>query len=272
MIKVFADIYCHFNLSYNEILSEIYFVLDILFGLTKQDVLRGKTLSDKDFIKTKKIFQKRVETGLPIQYIVGKTFFMNDVFYVNDNVLIPRDDTQILVNRAIKIIKNNKIDKVLDVGTGSGIIAIELAKNTSSNIFASDISDDAINIATKNANLHNTNITFIKSDLFSDIGEKFDFIVSNPPYIPLKEKETIQNEVKFEPDNALYAKNNGLYFYEKIIEQSVRFLTPKGFLAFEIGINQAEIISKLLQKEFKNILIEEDVSGIERVISAQLKS
>lgn len=272
MIKLFTDIYSNFPISRNEIWAEIYFVLDILFGLSKQDILCGKTLSDNDFIKAKEIFHKRVETGFPIQYIIGKTFFMDDIFVVNENVLIPRDDSQILVNKAIEITKNNKIGKIIDIGTGSGIIAIELAKYTTANIIACDISEEALLIAKQNAILHKQNVTFIESDLLSNIKEKVDLIVSNPPYIPLFEKENIQNEVRYEPENALYAQNNGLYFYEKIIEQSVNFLNSNGYIAFEIGINQAEDVSKLLQKNFKGISIEKDVSGIERIISAQLKS
>lgn len=272
MIKTFANIYKNYVIPFEEAMAEIYYVLDIEFNLPKQEILRGKELSATDFQKACKIFEQRITTQKPIQYIIKKAIFMNDIFDVDENVLIPRDDTQILTEETITLIKKHNLKKILEIGTGSGIIAIETAKNCpSAQIFAIDISENALNIAKKNAQKFKTKIKFINSDLFANIENKFDLIVSNPPYIPVEEKENLQFEVKtFEPHIALFAEENGLTFYKKIIHQAPDYLMPNGFLAFETGINQAEEIRKFMKAKFKNISVKKDVSGIERVISGQL--
>lgn len=272
MIKDFCNIYNDFYLSREEILAEIYFVLDIEFSLSKTDVLMGKTLDKQEFEKAKCIFNERVKTKKPIQYIIQKAPFMSDIFYVDENVLIPRDDTQILVETAKEVIYQNNSLQILDLCTGSGIIAIELKKHTNKDVYASDISQNALNIGKKNAYNLKTDINFIHSDLFENINQKFDVIVSNPPYISFSEKENLQIEVqKFEPELALFAQNDGYYFYETIIKNAHKHLNSKGFLLFEIGINQAETIKKyFLENGYKNIFIEKDVSGIERVVGGQI--
>ena len=272
MIRQFISIYEGFGLPHREIASEIYFVLDIEFNLTKQDILKGKFLPDKDIQKAKNIFTERVSTGKPIQYIIGKTFFMDDIFCISEDVLIPRDDTEILVNRGISLIKENHLKTVLDIGTGSGIIAIELKKRTAASVCACDVSQNALKIAQKNAKNLGVKIDYFQSDLFQNVSQKFDFLISNPPYIPPEMANSLQREVSFEPPGALFARRDGLYFYEKIINEAKIFLNPNGFIAFEFGINQAPEIAKMLEKDFTNINIEKDISGTERVISAQLKS
>lgn len=273
MIKDFCNIYNGFHLSYEEILAEIYFVLDVEFNLSKKDILMNKKLPFDEYKKAINIFEERIKTQKPIQYVINKALFMNDIFYVDENVLIPRDDTQILVEKAKEIIKKNEISKILDLCTGSGIIAIELKKHTQKDIFASDISLNALKISQKNSHHLKTNINFLHSDIFKNINQKFDMIVSNPPYISFNEKENLQIEVqKFEPELALFAPNEGYYFYETIIKNAHNYLNPNGFLIFEIGINQATKIKEYFIKNgYKNIFIEKDVSGIERVIGAQIK-
>ncbi len=272
MIRSLFNIYKNFQISESEISAEIYFVLDIEFNLTKQDILKGKVLSETGLKKAKNILTERVLTGKPIQYIVGKTFFMGDIFSVNEDVLIPRDDTEILVTRAISTINDNKLKTVLDIGTGSGIIAIEVKKHTPASVFACDISQKALEVAKKNAENLKAKINFFQSDLFQNVTQKFDFLISNPPYIPPEMANSLQREVSFEPSCALFAHTKGLHFYKKIINEAKNFLNPDGFIAFEFGINQAPEIAKMLEKDFKNIKIETDISGTERVISAQLKS
>lgn len=273
MIKEFADIYSNFNLAYEEILAEIYFVLDIEFSLHKKDIIMGKKLASKDFNSAIKIFEERVKTHKPIQHILNKALFMDDIFYVDENVLIPRDDTQVLVEKAKEIITQKNLSEILDLCTGSGIIAIELKKHTQKNIFASDISLKALEISKKNAKQLNIDINFIHSDLFTHINQKFDMIVSNPPYIPYSEKNNLQIEVqKFEPEIALFAENNGYYFYETIIKNSHKYLNQNGILLFEIGINQAETIKQLFRdNNYTNIFVEKDVTGIDRVIGGYIK-
>lgn len=213
-------------------------------------------------------------TRTPIQYIIGSAYFMGEDFIVNKNVLIPRDETEILVRKAIEIINENGLKKILDIGTGSGCIACMIAKHTSAQVLGVDVSTDALQTALDNSSklgLYNKAI-FRKSDIFSNIKdyEKFDMVISNPPYIPISEINQIQPEVLFEPDIALFANdNNGIEFYEKIIKQTSTFLNNNGYLMFEIGIRQAELVKKLMQQNgFKNIEIQRDLAYIERVITA----
>ena len=164
---------------------------------------------------------KQLERGIPPQYIVGNVNFYGNIINVDKRVLIPRFETELLVEKAIKYInkKYNNPTKIniLDIGTGSGCIAITLKKELNSNVSGIDISPDALEVAKKNANQNNVQINFYQSDIFSNVKDTFDVIISNPPYI--KETEEIMDIVKNnEPHLALYAKNNGLYFYEEILK------------------------------------------------------
>jgi len=201
---------------------------------------------------------------------------MGEKFIVNQSVLIPRDETEILVRKAIEIINENNFKIALDVGTGSGCIACMIAKYTDCQIIGLDISSDALNTALDNAsklNLFNKAI-FRKSDVFSNIkdGEKFDIIISNPPYIPPSEKENIQTEVKFDPELALYTTDEkGLEFYEKITKNAPKILNSKGYLLFELGIGQSNDVKSIMEKSgFSNIEVIKDLTGIDRVIVGYL--
>lgn len=214
----------------------------------------------------------RAQKRIPIQHIIGSANFMGEDFIINENVLIPRDETEILARKAIDIINKNKFRKILDIGTGSGCIACMIAKHTSAQVVGIDISTDALQIALENSSklgLYNKAI-FRKSDIFSNmkINEKFDMIISNPPYIPKNEKNKLQIEVGFEPDLALFAQDEkGIEFYERIITQASDFLNKNGYLMLEIGINQSETVKKIMEKQgFKNIEIEKDLAYIERII------
>ena len=166
-------------------------------------------------------------------------------FIVNKNVLIPREDTEILVLEALKQGKT----KILDLCTGSGCIAISLAKYlNNAQVDASDISTRALSVAKKNAKLNDVNVNFIHSDLFESINEKYDLIISNPPYIRKSDIKNLQLEVKKEPMRALDGGESGLDFYERIINESVNFLNRKGIIMFEIGYDQAKDVSSLLKK------------------------
>lgn len=244
-----------------------------------EDILLGKKIENEE--KIIELAKKRVETKAPIQHLIGYSYFMGEKYIVNSNVLIPRDETEILVNNAYNLIKNieNKID-ILDIGVGSGCISCALAKKLQDKeieILGIDISTDALEIAIENvAKLDLVRKVILrKSDIYSKIRpcEKFDLIISNPPYIPIAEREKLQNEVKnFDPELALFAPDvDGIEFYKRIINEAPNCLKPNGFLAFELGINQAQLVKNMLEKDFKNIEIIKDLAGIERVILAQLK-
>ena len=207
----------------------------------------------------------------PIQYLIGYVNFYGYKIYVNDNVLIPRYETEYLVEKTIKYInkiykKTNNL-KILDLCTGSGCIAISLSKELNIDIDASDISKDAINIAKKSNNENNANVNFIKSDLFKDISNKYDVIISNPPYISYSE-EIMESVKKYEPNIALYADNNGLFFYEEILKNVRKHLNNKFLIAFEIGYLQADKIKNIIEQNLEDvkIIIEQDLSKKDRYI------
>lgn len=213
---------------------------------------------------------KRLNNGEPVQYIVGNVDFYGYKINVNKNVLIPRFETEELVFKTINLIKKNlnKNIKVLDIGTGSGCISIALKKEIPGlDITAVDISEDALVVAKNNALENNCEINFIKSDLFNNIDDKYDLIISNPPYISYDE-QIMDIVKKNEPHLALYAKNNGLYFYEEIIKNSSNYLNDKNIIAFEIGYLQANEIKKMAHKYYpnSNIIIEKDMQEKDRFV------
>ncbi len=222
----------------------------------------------KDFIE--KI--KRLKNNEPIQYITNKQEFMGIELYVNSDVLIPQPDTEILVEEIIFLAQNTpKNLKILDLCTGSGAIVISLGKILRKcELFASDISQKALNIAQQNSIKNNTQITFIESNLFENISEQFDIIVSNPPYIETETINTLSKEVRYEPLIALDGGKDGLEFYRKIITNAKKYLKENGYLVLEIGYNQREKVEKILiNNKYKNIYSKKDLSGNDRIVIAQ---
>ena len=215
---------------------------------------------------------KKLIKGVPLQHITHQQEFMKMNFYVDENVLIPRPDTEILVEEVIEIAKKTNAKKILDLCTGSGAIAISLAKYIeNSNITAVDISEKALNVAEKNAktNLVQNQITFVKSDLFQSLPqEKYDIIVSNPPYIKKDVIETLDKDVRQEPRIALDGGTDGLDFYKKIIRQGYEFLKYKGYLCLEIGYDQKIDVIELIENEEKYIdtYSKKDLYGNDRIV------
>lgn len=254
---------------------EVKMLIEHFAGYGVKDIIMGKKLDSAKLALVREKAELRAKTHWPIQHIIGFADFMGEKFIVNPSVLIPRDETEFLVGCAIEKINKYNLKKALDVGTGSGCIACMIAKNTDCQIIGLDISTDALNTALDNAsrlNLFNKAI-FRKSDIFSNVkpGESFDIIVSNPPYIPPSEKANIQKEVTFDPEIALFTKDEkGLEFYEKIIAGAPEVLNKGGFLLFELGINQSEYVKELMSKNFEEIEITKDLAGIDRVISGKL--
>ncbi|HHV58842.1 MAG TPA: peptide chain release factor N(5)-glutamine methyltransferase [Clostridiaceae bacterium] len=234
---------------------------------------------DETYIKTYiNLIQERA-SGKPLQYITGVNEFMSLPILVTPDVLIPRPETEILVEKVIAYLKkiNEPKTNILDMGTGSGCIAVSIARYVE-NCFvtAVDISSDALSIAYFNAmDLGFTDrISFIKSNLFEKVEKTqyFDVIVSNPPYIPSCEIESLQREVRdYEPEIALDGGADGLFYYKRIIDESPKFLKPGGMLAFEVGINEALAVVDFMKKMFCNIEIEKDLAGIDRVVSGFLR-
>ena len=222
-----------------------------------------------------KLIKKLIE-GVPLQHITHQQEFMKLMFYVDENVLIPRPDTEILVEEVIKLAKNINAKKILDLCTGSGAIAVSLAKYIEgSQITATDISRKALSIAKLNATNNNVEdkITFVSSDLFQNISEeKYDIIVSNPPYIKRKVIKTLDKEVKREPIIALDGGNDGLDFYKKIIGNAYQYLKYKGYLCLEIGYDQKDEVIDLINKEEKYIdtYSKKDLFDNDRIVITKL--
>ena len=214
--------------------------------------------------------KKRAER-IPVQYIVGETEFMGLTFKVNSSVLIPRPDTETLVEEALNRIKPGM--KVLDMCTGSGCIITSIVYHGKDiEGYASDISRHAINVAKENAKLNHVAVSFETGDLFDHIKGKYDIIVSNPPYIRTEEIAKLMPEVQnFEPFNALDGKEDGLFFYRRIVEQAGDYLNPGGHLLFEIGHDQGEDVSELMVKAgFQDVRVIKDLAGNDRVVTGGL--
>ena len=214
----------------------------------------------------KSVLSKRAE-HVPLQYITGEQEFMGMPFHVNDAVLIPRQDTETLVEQALKVVRPGM--KVLDMCTGSGCILISILKNiVDVQGFGYDISKQAINVAKENAKLNNVNATFERSDLFEDVSDAFDVIVSNPPYIPTEVIGGLMPEVAvYEPMLALDGKEDGLHFYRRIVADASKYLKPNGKLLFEIGHDQGESVSSLMKEAgYQEVRVIKDLAGNDRVV------
>lgn len=272
-IKQIEKILTDAGIENNEAKIEAKMLVKHFLGINEVELTLNSEFAHSDLVLEK--VKLRAKKKIPIQHIIGAAYFMGENFIVNENVLIPRDETEILVRKAVEIINQNKFEKVLDIGTGSGCIACIIAKLTDAQVIGVDVSTDALQIALENSSklgLFNKAI-FRKSDIFSNVREKFDMIISNPPYIPIIEKNQLQTEVGFEPDLALFAQDiEGIDFYDKIITKAPEFLNKGGYLMFELGINQAEKVKDLMEKAgFKNIEIEKDLADIERIILGKIE-
>lgn len=225
----------------------------------------------KKYLKDKTLDEgiELLNKGIPVQYIVGNVDFYGYNFKVNENVLIPRFETEELVEKTIKYINkylNKKVD-ILDLGTGSGCIAITLKKELDCNVDAVDISPKALEIAKLNAKNNNVDITFYEGDMLNPINKIYDVIISNPPYIAYNEEimEIVKNN---EPHTALYAEDNGLKYYKDIISNVNKYLKEKSIIAFEIGEKQGKLILEYAKKYFKDsiITVEKDMQNRDRFV------
>ena len=217
------------------------------------------------------LIEKHIKEDVPLSHLVGFEYFYDRKYKVTKDVLSPRMETEELIYKVIEYINtsNKNKFKILDLCTGSGIIAITLKKEldqVSVDVIASDISKEAIEVAKENSQSHNATIKFIKSDIFNDIDDKFDIIVSNPPYIDRKDEVTMQDNVlKYDPHLALFAEEEGMYFYRKIIEQANDYLNENGVMFFEIGYDQKDKIIKLADMNGYSAEVYKDINGRDRM-------
>lgn len=217
------------------------------------------------------LINKNINEDTPLSHLVGFDYFYDRKFKVTKDVLSPRMETEELIYKVLEYIKKSKKDsfRILDLCTGSGIIAITLKKEIVekyTEIVASDISEKALSIAIENANNNNANITFIKSDLLDNISGKFDLIISNPPYISYKDKITIKDSVlNYDPHLALFAEEDGIYFYRKIIENAVHYLSKDGVIFFEIGYDQKDKILELGKNNNFITTVYKDINDRDRI-------
>ena len=227
----------------------------------------SKEIEDKYF----SLIEKHIKEDVPLSHLVGFEYFYDRKYKVTKDVLSPRMETEELMYKVIEYVKasNKNKFKILDLCTGSGIIAITLKKEleqVSVDVIASDISEEAIEVAKENAQSHDATIKFIKSDIFNNIDNKFDIIVSNPPYIDRKDEVTIQDNVlKYDPHLALFAEEEGMYFYRKIIEQANDYLNENGVIFFEIGYDQKDKIIKLADMNGFSAEVYRDINGRDRM-------
>ncbi len=213
---------------------------------------------------------KRLENE-PVQYIVGNVDFYGNKIFVNKNVLIPRFETEELVNLTLEYISDFFSDgiKIVDIGTGSGCIAITLKKNLPKAIVdAVDIERKALEVARKNADINETQINFYEGNLLEPLEKKYDVLISNPPYLNILDKEVMELVRKTEPKTSLFAPNDGLYYYEEILKQAKEYLNDKSLIAFEIDYRQGKKVKEIAKKYFKDakILIKKDLQNKDRFV------
>lgn len=214
--------------------------------------------------------------GTPVQYIIGSEEFYGREFIVNEEVLIPRPETEELVYETLKRINKREL-KVVDIGTGSGAIAISLKlEQPSLQVYASDIAEESLKVARENARQHGAEIVFVQGDLLHPFrGQRFDVVISNPPYIPVSDIETMSEVVtEHEPHRALFAGEDGLDFYRRFMVELPEVISPVALVGFEIGAGQGEAVADLFKKAFVNVKVDvlNDINGKDRMVFAEIKA
>ena len=243
-------------------------LLSNLLDLNSLELLNH--LNDNVNINIINEYKKQVEmvrNNKPIQYVIGNVDFYGNIIEVNENVLIPRFETEELVEKTIKYLKEFDNPDIVDIGTGSGCIAITLKKELNCNVDAVDISDKALEIAKKNIDKYNLDINLYHGNLLEPLNKKYDCIISNPPY--LTHSDDVMDIVKNnEPNVALYAEDNGLYYYKEIMKNSKNYLKDKFLIAFEIGMEQGEVLKQVASIYYPNskITVEQDLQGRDRFL------
>ena len=243
-----------------------WYLLSFVTGMSRGDYyLKSAEDASQWQSRYEDVLRQRMERK-PLEYITHETEFMGLPFYVDEHVLIPRQDTECLVEEILPLVRKKD---VLDLCTGSGCIGVSLGVlGECRSVTLADLSEEALQVAGKNAKKNEAKVSLIQGDLFENIVDKFYVIVSNPPYIATNEIPALMPEVReFEPKMALDGMQDGLYFYRRIIHESLGFLQYGGWLCFEIGYDQAKPVGKLMQeKGFCNVMIKKDLAGLDRIV------
>lgn len=260
---------------------DAWYLLEYVTGVSKAIYFAEpeQAVSEEDVDRYMDCIRRRA-AHIPLQHITGEQEFMGYPFRVNEYVLIPRQDTETLVEETIKVMRPKM--RILDMCTGSGCILISILKMCREKYYMTDlqgtgvdVSEEALKVAEENSRLLEEPVTLVQSDLFAEIPEeeKYDVIVSNPPYIETAVIDTLQEEVKLhDPYIALDGKEDGLYFYRRIISEAGKYLKPQGNLLFEIGCDQAEAVSKLMENAgYEQITVKKDLAGLDRVVYGRLQ-
>lgn len=248
--------------------SDGEWIVALTANIARSEVYSDKVISPKNIEKISSLVEQR-SSGRPLWYCVGNTEFLEFTIKTDERALIPRPETEILAEEAAKLLTAES--KALDLCTGSGAIAIALKKRTSANVFASDISKDALSLARENAEANGADITFIESDMFKSVEERdFDLLVSNPPYIRTADIDGLQKEVKeYEPIIALDGGDDGLDFYRQIALYAKRFIKQGGYVLTECGYDQAAEVKKIFS-DYKEVTVIKDLEGVERIVKARV--
>ncbi|MBR6737623.1 MAG: peptide chain release factor N(5)-glutamine methyltransferase [Clostridia bacterium] len=251
--------------------SDGEWIVSRVTGVKRSNLSNSTLTVTKEQSDTALKYAKERSSGVPLAYVFGDADFYGLTFKVNESVLIPRPETEELVMHSLKVI--NASDLVLDMCTGSGAIAVTIGAKTGAKVIAVDYYDNALDIAKENAKLNGVSVNFIKSNMFDSVTEKFNVIISNPPYIKSEDLSSLQNEVKLEPITALDGGSDGLDFYKILVTCSHKHLLDNGYLFLECGIGQASEIVNLLnaQNEYTEIEIIKDINGVDRIIKARKK-
>lgn len=257
------------NAGIDEYKSDAWLLFEYVFDMNRTAYLMKADSEASDKVSEYRTVIDERATRKPLQHITGVQEFFGLEFMVNENVLIPRQDTEILVEEAIRIIKEFDY-KVLDMCTGSGCIAITIGKNCKNVIVTGvDISSEALKVSKINKERNSAdNVNFLQSNLFENINDKYNIIVSNPPYIESDVIDTLMKEVKdFEPRLALDGEADGLKFYREITKQSLEYILPGGYLLYEIGHNQGEAVSSIMKENgYTSVKVIKDLAGLDRVV------
>lgn len=271
-IQTITELLISAGIEEREAKREIKMLLEHFCNYSEKDAILGHKISEEQLKILEGKVRARIADRTPVQYIIGESYFMGEWFKVTPDVLIPRDETEILVRKAIELIKENDLQDILDIGTGSGCIACTIANQTNATVLGVDISSDALRIALDNVTRLgiNNKAVFRKSNLFEKIREeeKFDMIVSNPPYIPIGTK--LEPEVMHEPKVALFADEDGLALYRKIVMEAPKHLKDGGWLIFELGLGESGAVKSFMDEYFEGVTVIKDLAGIDRVIYGKL--